>query len=769
MPQLVAETLKKHKETLYWDLTAETSKLKERLKETKPSNLTGVRESKLELNINEITQAFQKNYNLNIFKSDKTPLNRDVPDSRPLGCYLSIMRIHIRRIVFLVCIVFASICIASTLYFTVFDKRSHAFRRVMPQLVAETLKKNEETLYWDLTAETSKLKERLKETKPSNLTGVRESKLELNINEITQAFQKNYNLNIFKSDKTPLNRDVPDSRPLGCASLKYPDDLPTTSVVIPFHNEWPSVILRTLYALFNRTPQKLLKQIILVDDASDVEILKTHLKFYIEEHFPKNLVTLIRLETRQGLIRARLEGLKYVTSQVVSFFDSHMEVNYDWLQPLLYEVVKNKQTIAMGQLDYIHRETLDYNFYPGYRTRYGFRWDMQFFETYFRPDQLKGKKDIDPMPGVLMVGPGFTVDVEYFKSIGTYDENMMIWGGENIELAWRVWMCGGQLLHIPCSHIGHIERSQPYSFPRGRGVTEMHNYKRAVDVWLGDYKIYVYNLFPGMKSMDVGDLSERLAIKSRLKCQDFSWFIKNIWPELMPYKDNALIWGQISTPDGHLCLDNNDYVFQDPVLLLIKPCSGRLQTQGFSLSKDGFLQATIHCVVIKAVGEDLIPHIQNCFLSTSDKWLYTEEHQLIHKTYSLCLQVLPAGTLFLQPCKNDMATQKWVFNEKKKLCRFTVYLFLSFCHHKLTKHKIQTHTCIMIILAHIYQKVMRKKMFVKNYGSVGKYSIRAESLTEEQCLTVIHFSPVLILTFMYNIRLRDQFSLVLKSTAYLIY
>lgn len=40
--------------------------------------------------------------------------------------------------------------------------------------------------------------------------------------------------------------------------------------------------------------------------------------------------------------------------------------------------------------------------------------------------------------GVLMVGPGFAVDVEYFKSIGTYDGDMFIWGGENIELAWRV-------------------------------------------------------------------------------------------------------------------------------------------------------------------------------------------------------------------------------------------------------------------------------------------------------------------------------------------
>ena len=57
-----------------------------------------------------------------------------------------------------------------------------------------------------------------------------------------------------------------------CQDITYPHDLPTTSVVIPFHNEWPSILLRTVYSLINRTPSHILKQIILVDDASDLGI-----------------------------------------------------------------------------------------------------------------------------------------------------------------------------------------------------------------------------------------------------------------------------------------------------------------------------------------------------------------------------------------------------------------------------------------------------------------------------------------------------------------
>ncbi len=37
-----------------------------------------------------------------------------------------------------------------------------------------------------------------------------------------------------------------------------------------------------------------------------------------------------------------------------------------------------------------------------------------------------------------MVGAAFAVDKQYFADIGAYDEGMKIWGGENIELSWRV-------------------------------------------------------------------------------------------------------------------------------------------------------------------------------------------------------------------------------------------------------------------------------------------------------------------------------------------
>ena len=46
-------------------------------------------------------------------------------------------------------------------------------------------------------------------------------------------------------------------------------DLPKASIIICYHNEARSTLMRTVYSVVDRTPDELLHEIILLDDFSD--------------------------------------------------------------------------------------------------------------------------------------------------------------------------------------------------------------------------------------------------------------------------------------------------------------------------------------------------------------------------------------------------------------------------------------------------------------------------------------------------------------------
>jgi len=46
--------------------------------------------------------------------------------------------------------------------------------------------------------------------------------------------------------------------------------------------------------------------------------------------------------------------------------------------------------------------------------------------------------------------------------------------------------------------------------------------------------------------MPVGDLSQRFELKKKLKCKNFTWYIKNVWPELAVLNEDTRAWGSVS-------------------------------------------------------------------------------------------------------------------------------------------------------------------------------------------------------------------------------
>ncbi|XP_048201713.1 polypeptide N-acetylgalactosaminyltransferase 5 [Perognathus longimembris pacificus] len=344
---------------------------------------------------------------------------------------------------------------------------------------------------------------------------------------------KEGNFNVYLSDLIPVDRAIEDTRPVGCADQQVHNNLPSTSVIMCFVDEVWSTLLRSVHSVLNRSPPHLIKEILLVDDFSTKDYLKANLDKYMSQ-YPK--VRILRLKERHGLIRARLAGAHNATGDVLTFLDSHVECNVGWLEPLLERVYLSRKKVACPVIEVINDKDLSYmtvdNFQRGI-----FTWPMNFGWRTIPPDVVAKNriKETDIIRCPVMAGGLFSIDKNYFFELGTYDPGLDVWGGENMELSFKVWMCGGEIEIVPCSRVGHIFRNDnPYSFPKDRMKTVERNLVRVAEVWMDEYKDLFYGHGDHLidQGLDVGNLTQQRELRKKLKCQSFKWYLENVFPDL---------------------------------------------------------------------------------------------------------------------------------------------------------------------------------------------------------------------------------------------
>lgn len=237
-----------------------------------------------------------------------------------------------------------------------------------------------------------------------------------------------------------------------CKKLKYPmEKLPSVSVVITYHNEEASVLLRTLSSLRSRTPIQLLREVILVDDGSTQADEK--LNDFIKIKF-LNMVQHRRITTQVGLMHARVVGAELALADVLVFLDSHVEVTKGWLEPLIAPILEDNRTCTTPIIDTIDFDNFAYR--RGKPSRGFFNWEFNYIQL----PLLKEEAVAMPAPhkNPIMNGGLFAIGREWFSELGGYDKGLKIWGAEQFELSLKLWLCGGQILEVPCSRVGHLFR-----------------------------------------------------------------------------------------------------------------------------------------------------------------------------------------------------------------------------------------------------------------------------------------------------------------------
>ena len=85
--------------------------------------------------------------------------------------------------------------------------------------------------------------------------------------------------------------------------------------------------------------------------------------------------------------------------------------------------------------------------------------------------------------------------------------------------------------------------------------------RRVIETWFDkEYREFFYTREPFARYVDMGDISEQLALKERMNCKSFDWFMKEVaydvfdkYPKLPPNK----LWGELKNEAAGICLDTH--------------------------------------------------------------------------------------------------------------------------------------------------------------------------------------------------------------------
>ncbi|XP_050080646.1 putative polypeptide N-acetylgalactosaminyltransferase 9 [Anopheles maculipalpis] len=401
----------------------------------------------------------------------------------------------------------------------------------------------------------------------------------------------------------------------------------------------------------------LIDELLLVDDYSYLPFLKTQLEEYFE---PYPVVKFIRAKERLGLIRARMTGAKSASSDIVTFLDAHVECTEGWLEPLLEVVVRNSTHIALPTIDRINEQDMSLRTNISLLLAGAFEWDLNFGWCERKQLHRKYAHPFEPFDTPAMAGGLFTINRTFFERIGWYDEEYIIYGMENIELSIKSWMCGGKLVTVPCSRVGHVQKhAHPYLFDVKKDLA-FHNSARLAEVWMDEYKQVVFDVngLPRYSEDLFGSVDKRKRVRERAKCKPFRYYLQHAFPELHKPSINGQFRGEIKSValGVKFCLTMD----KEGSIPYMTRCDKLEESQYWSHSYYQDINSYKACLDFDGVS--LTTEI--CHRHRGNQaWMYVSEtKQIWSMVHNRCLSVSVTAnyTLTLEKCDVTRDYQQWL-------------------------------------------------------------------------------------------------------------
>lgn len=428
------------------------------------------------------------------------------------------------------------------------------------------------------------------------------------------------------SARIPLQRALPEVRHPLCLQQHPEDSLPTASVILCFHDEAWSTLLRTVHSILDTAPRAFLKEVILVDDLSQQGQLKTALSEYVAR---LERVRLLRSSKRLGAIRARMLGATRATGDVLVFMDSHCECHPGWLEPLLSRIAGDRSRVVSPVLDVIDWKTFQY--YPSKELQRGvLDWKLDFHWEPLSDSERKALlSPISPIRSPVVPGGVVAVDRHYFQNTGAYDPLMSLRGGENLELS------------------------------------------LIAETWLDSFKETFYKHSPeafALSKAEKPDCTERLQLQRRLGCRTFHWFLANVYPELFPSEHRPRFSGKLHNTGLGFCVDCQAEGDLLGCAMMLAPCSDSRRQQHLEHTgrKEIHFGSPQHlCLDVRR--EQVI--LQNCTAEGpaihQQHWDFQENGMIVHILSGKCMEAVVQENnkdLYLRQC-DGKASQLWRFDD----------------------------------------------------------------------------------------------------------